>query len=211
VWALTFWSADWTPCRALAQVAGRWPTLRFETRPNLRHAVTGSVESVHTARDAEAAVTAWEDPPRVNRRDAAPVLTVDGFEGRLDWWLEMARAQKIDLAKLSIATLIESFAAAMDAAPRSSGRRSAGASMLVRFGLLIGGDAHQNFRSRLLAAFRRSGGNARRSKKPRHMRRQLLDRARTRAAADFLERRVQLGPLDCLSKRLPGSLRDPWR
>ena len=33
VWALTFWSADWTPWRALAQVAGRWPTLRFETRP----------------------------------------------------------------------------------------------------------------------------------------------------------------------------------
>jgi hypothetical protein len=33
VWALTFWSADWTPWRALARVAGRWPTLRFETRP----------------------------------------------------------------------------------------------------------------------------------------------------------------------------------
>ena len=33
VWGLTFWSADWTPWRALAQVAGRWPTLRFETRP----------------------------------------------------------------------------------------------------------------------------------------------------------------------------------
>jgi hypothetical protein len=33
VWALTFWSADWTPWRALAQVAGSWPTLRFETRP----------------------------------------------------------------------------------------------------------------------------------------------------------------------------------
>ncbi len=33
VWGLTFWSADWTPWRALAQVAARWPTLRFETRP----------------------------------------------------------------------------------------------------------------------------------------------------------------------------------
>lgn len=32
-WALTFWSADWTPWRALARVAGHWPTLRFETRP----------------------------------------------------------------------------------------------------------------------------------------------------------------------------------
>jgi segregation and condensation protein A len=61
-------------------------------------------------------MSAWEDPPRVDRTDAAPVLAVDGFEGPLDWWLEMARAQKIDLAKLSIATLIESFVTAMDAA-----------------------------------------------------------------------------------------------
>jgi len=33
VWALTFWSADWTPWRAMAQIAPRWPTLRFDTRP----------------------------------------------------------------------------------------------------------------------------------------------------------------------------------
>jgi len=30
---LSFWSADWTPWRALAQVAAHWPTLRFDTRP----------------------------------------------------------------------------------------------------------------------------------------------------------------------------------
>ena len=35
--------------------------------------------------------------------------------------------------------------------------------------------------------------HARRSKKPRHCAGSLLDRARTRAAADLLERRVQLG------------------
>jgi len=33
VWAVTFWSADWTPWRALTQIAARWPTLRFKTRP----------------------------------------------------------------------------------------------------------------------------------------------------------------------------------
>jgi hypothetical protein len=33
LWAVRFWSADWTPWRALAQIAARWPTLRFETRP----------------------------------------------------------------------------------------------------------------------------------------------------------------------------------
>jgi len=30
---LSFWSADWTPWQALAQVAAHWPTLRFDTRP----------------------------------------------------------------------------------------------------------------------------------------------------------------------------------
>jgi hypothetical protein len=34
VWAVSFWSADWTPWRALAQIAARWPTLRFETHPS---------------------------------------------------------------------------------------------------------------------------------------------------------------------------------
>jgi hypothetical protein len=33
VWAVSFWSADWTPWRALAQIAARWPTLRFDARP----------------------------------------------------------------------------------------------------------------------------------------------------------------------------------
>lgn len=30
---LSFWSADWTPWRALATVAARWPALRFDVRP----------------------------------------------------------------------------------------------------------------------------------------------------------------------------------
>jgi hypothetical protein len=30
---VTFWSADWTPWRALARIAADWPRLRFETRP----------------------------------------------------------------------------------------------------------------------------------------------------------------------------------
>jgi hypothetical protein len=34
VWAVRFWSADWTPWRALARIAARWPTLRFATRPS---------------------------------------------------------------------------------------------------------------------------------------------------------------------------------
>ena len=30
---ITFWSADWTPWRALAALAKRWPGLRFDVRP----------------------------------------------------------------------------------------------------------------------------------------------------------------------------------
>jgi hypothetical protein len=33
IWALTFWSADWTPWRALTHTAARWPALRFDMRP----------------------------------------------------------------------------------------------------------------------------------------------------------------------------------
>jgi hypothetical protein len=32
-WAVAFWSADWTPWRALAAITGRWPSLRFDMRP----------------------------------------------------------------------------------------------------------------------------------------------------------------------------------
>ena len=34
VWVLTFWSADWTPWRALARLAAGWPALRFAARPS---------------------------------------------------------------------------------------------------------------------------------------------------------------------------------
>ncbi len=29
-----FWSADWTPWRAIGQLAARWPALRFDARPS---------------------------------------------------------------------------------------------------------------------------------------------------------------------------------
>ena len=33
MWRLGFWSADWTPWRALSAMTHHWPQLRFETRP----------------------------------------------------------------------------------------------------------------------------------------------------------------------------------
>ena len=43
------------------------------------------------------------------------MLAVDGFEGPLDWLLELARAGKVDLARLSILALVEAFADALEA------------------------------------------------------------------------------------------------
>ena len=63
-----------------------------------------------------AEISAWEDPPRAAPPGSAPVLAVDGFEGPLDWLLEMAQARKIDLARLSIVALIDAFATALEAA-----------------------------------------------------------------------------------------------
>jgi len=45
----------------------------------------------------------WETSPRRGPEpDAAPVLSVEGFEGPLDWLVELARARRIDLGKISI-------------------------------------------------------------------------------------------------------------
>ena len=133
-------------------------------------------------------MAAWEDPPRGDRTDAAPVLAVDGFEGPLDWWLEMARAQKIDLAKLSIATLIGGFATAMDAA---LGRRLDG--QLARWAVwTVMAATLTELWSRLLLPPDAPAARAA-VEEAEALRRQLLDRARMRAAADWLERRAQLG------------------
>ena len=45
-------------------------------------------------------------------------VQLDGFEGPLDLLLELARAQKLDLAKISILRLVEQFLAAVDGARR---------------------------------------------------------------------------------------------
>ena len=77
---------------------------------------SGAAAAATLERAARQRELEWEDPPRRVARAASPVLAVDGFEGPLDWLLEMARAKRIDLARLSIAALIEAFARAMEAA-----------------------------------------------------------------------------------------------
>jgi segregation and condensation protein A len=132
--------------------------------------------------------TDWGDPPRMPRGDLAPVLAVDGFAGPLDWLLEMVRASKIDLARLSIAALIEAFATAMDTAlaQRTGVDIARWAAWTVMAATLT------EIWSRLLLpadalAAREAGAEA------EALRRQLLDRAHLRAAADWLERQPLLG------------------
>lgn len=48
----------------------------------------------------------------------ALVLTLDGFEGPLDLLLDLARTQKVDLAKISILHLVEQFLAVIEGARR---------------------------------------------------------------------------------------------
>src|ERR1700688_1861738 len=46
------------------------------------------------------------------------VVQLDGFEGPLDLLLELARSQKVDLAKISILALVEQFLAVIEGARR---------------------------------------------------------------------------------------------
>ena len=100
----------------------------------------------------------------------------------------MARGQKIDLAKLSIAALIGGFATAMEAAlgRRLDGQLARWATWTVMAATLT------ELWSRLLLPPDAPAARAA-AEEAEALRRQLLDRARMRAAADWLEQRAQLG------------------
>jgi segregation and condensation protein A len=150
--------------------------------------MTGAGAGSTDGNPVDAAVSDWEDPPRVDRSDAPPVLAVDGFEGPLDWWLEMARAQKIDLSTLSIAALIGAFAAALEKAlaDRGGAKLAHWASWTVTAATLT------ELWSRLMLPQDAPASRAA-VEEAEALRRHLLERARMRAAADWLDRRIQLG------------------
>ena len=146
--------------------------------------MTDPVASATVARVTEEDVAAWEDPPRAARSAAAPVLSVEGFAGPLDWLLELARAKKLDLAKLSIAALVEAFATAMQAglAGRDTARIGHWAVWTVMAATLT------ELWSRLLLPANSPEAKAAQAE-AEALRQQLLNRARMRSAADWLERR----------------------
>ena len=56
--------------------------------------------------------------PRQAERAEQLVLRLDGFEGPLDLLLDLARAQKVDLARISILALVEQYLAVIEGARR---------------------------------------------------------------------------------------------
>ena len=133
----------------------------------------------------------WEQPPRRQPGPAAaPVLAVDGFEGPLDWLLNLARTRRIDLARLSIVALVEAFADALTAALASPDLRPP---LLSRWGdwLVMAADLTL-LRSRLLVPADAAAAQDAQDEAER-LRQRLLGRAEISRAADWLEGRGQLG------------------
>jgi segregation and condensation protein A len=139
------------------------------------------------ARPADAAPAAGEDP-RGDRTAGPPILVADGFEGPLDWWLDLARGQKIDFAKISIAALIGAFATALETAlaKRAAARLEHWAAWTVMAATLTELWSRLQLPSDTPAAH---GAVA----DAEALRQQLLERAQMRAAADWLAQRAQLG------------------
>ena len=130
----------------------------------------------------------FEDRPRVAAGDAGtPELRLGAWEGPLDLLLELARARRADLAKLSILDLAGQFGAALEAAVA---RRRV---PLSRLGDWLVMAAHLALlRSRLLLPAD-SAEAVEAGREAEALRRRLADREFVRRLADWLERRPRLG------------------
>ncbi len=147
--------------------------------------------AAETADQGVLALDKWEQPPRrQSGPGAAPVLAVAGFEGPLYWLLELARSQRIDLARLSIVALVEAFAEALTAALATPDLRS---TLLGRWGdwLVMAADLTL-LRSRLLVPIDATAAQDAQNEAER-LRQRLLGRAAIRRVAGWLEGRDQLG------------------
>ena len=131
---------------------------------------------------------AFEDRPCPAAGDAGtPELRLGAWEGPLDLLLELARARKVDLSRLSILDLAEQFGAALEAAVA---RRRV---PLSRLGDWLVMAAHLALlRSRLLLP-EDSAEAAEARREAEALRRRLADREFVRRLADWLERRPRLG------------------
>ncbi|MFC7477508.1 segregation and condensation protein A [Dankookia sp. GCM10030260] len=114
----------------------------------------------------------------------APALRLGAWEGPLDLLLELARAQRVDLAQLSIAALAEQFAAAVDAA---IDHRQVPLARVAEWHIMAAWLTL--LRTRLLPELSDNAAQA----EAAGLRQRLADRDAARRLADWLERRPQLG------------------
>lgn len=118
----------------------------------------------------------------------APILSTDNFEGPLDWLVEQARARRIDLQRLSVLALIETFETALLEALDGQ----ASARTIVRWGdwLVLAAELTL-LRSRLMVPSTADAAAAR--VEGEELRRRLIGRAEMAAAGAWLGHRPQLG------------------
>jgi len=130
-----------------------------------------------------------EDAARAGRADAAgaPELRLGAWEGPLDLLLELARAQRVDLAQLSIAALAEQFGGALEAAIAA---RLVPLSRLAEWVVMAAWLTALRARLLLPADAREQAAAEREAA---DLRRRLAEREAARRLADWLERRPRLG------------------
>jgi segregation and condensation protein A len=115
------------------------------------------------------------------------VLYLEAWEGPLDLLLELARAQRVDLARLSVTGLAAQFAAALEDAVA---RRAVPLSRLAEWTVMAAWLLALRARLLLPAGTAESAEAEREAAELRH---QLAKREAARRLADWLERRPQLG------------------
>jgi segregation and condensation protein A len=129
----------------------------------------------------------FEETPVEPSPNGMPMLRLGAYEGPLDLLLELARAQRVDLAQVSILALAEQFMAAVEAA--IAGQRvplsTLGDWLLAAASLVV-------LRARLLLPAG-TPENREAEREAADLRRRLADREAVRRLAVWLERRPQLG------------------
>lgn len=128
-----------------------------------------------------------EAPWAAAGNSGAPGLRFDVWEGPLDLLLELARAQRVDLTRISVAELAAQFVTVLEAAiARRAVPLSRLADWLVMAAWLL------VLRSRLLLPAG-TAESAEAEREAADLRQRLADREAARRLADWLERRPQLG------------------
>jgi segregation and condensation protein A len=117
--------------------------------------------------------------------DAAPRLSVEGFEGPLDFLLEMVRRHQLDLAPLSIVSLTDQFLAALEAGAGRVPLERRGDWVVMASQLVL-------LKAQLLCPISPAAAEAAEAEAARRLG-QLEELGRMRAAAAWLAARPQLG------------------